>query len=64
MNYVMRQGKLIEVATIETMVGRRNRDQFLGGAQVLVGVGVDEADDLLFPLADGDRVIRFLAKKS
>ena len=39
-----------------------DRDQFLG-AQVLVGVGVDEADDLLFPLADGDRVIRFLAKK-
>ncbi|HYQ20188.1 MAG TPA: hypothetical protein VEQ64_06500 [Xanthobacteraceae bacterium] len=41
-----------------------DRDQFLGGAQVLVGVGVDEADDLLFPLADGNRVIRFLAKKS
>ena len=36
-----------------------DRDRFLGGAQVLVAVAVDEAHDLLSQFADGDPVIRF-----
>ena len=41
-----------------------DRDQFLGGAQVLVGVGVDEADDLLFPLLMAIELSDFWRRKA